>query len=194
MDMKKEWEEKPPVQNINTLDGLVQDFIDRFPRERRDFVVPYTAESNSISQAIARAVSSVDANNKQHHHSFSISEHAMDNCFVKLIAQDDSLIRSINFHDLYKKVKRVLKDVNGIDDVYIYDIAVRIGSYLGLEPERIYLHSGVAVGAAKLGLIEFPESLEYNQMPEALKAMTPDMIEDFLCCMRKVFTREMRRS
>lgn len=47
---------------------------------------------------------------------------------------------------------RAFQDLPGVGPLAVYDVSDRIGSYLGIRPEKVYLHCGVRQGARALGL------------------------------------------
>jgi hypothetical protein len=61
----------------------------------------------------------------------------------------------------------------------VYDIAHRIGAYLGKPPALVYLHRGTKKGAANLGFRG--ETLDPAMLPSPFSRLTPSEIEDCLC-------------
>jgi hypothetical protein len=80
-------------------------------------------------------------------------------------------------------VTAIIGGIAGIGDLARYDIAHRIGSYLNLQPELIYLHTGTRDGARVLGL--HGETVDRSRLPRALNRLDPAEIEDFLCIYRE---------
>jgi hypothetical protein len=85
------------------------------------------------------------------------------------------------FADLYEKVARALRPIRGIGLLTIYDTAHRIGAYLKLSPEQVYLHAGVRVGAKALGLGDWQAKLPMSAFPPAFQRLRPEQVEDCLC-------------
>jgi hypothetical protein len=86
-----------------------------------------------------------------------------------------------SFDELHALVKKLLWDVYGIGELYVYDSAERLGKYLGLSPTRVYLHRGVRDGAKALGLNTRRGVLELDELPKALRLLSADHAENFLC-------------
>jgi hypothetical protein len=63
----------------------------------------------------------------------------------------------------------------------VYDTAQRIGTNLGLTPDRVYLHAGAKDGAQNLGLDVSRGYLMPEELPLPLQELDPDEIETFLC-------------
>jgi hypothetical protein len=76
-------------------------------------------------------------------------------------------------------VEREIGSVQGIGKLMVYDIAHRIGAYLGKSPMLVYLHRGTKEGAAVLGF--HGETLDPAVLPTAFSQLTPTEIEDCLC-------------
>lgn len=116
---------------------------------------------------------------KRHPHQRRIPQSVLEASKNALLHRADSLEQATTFEELFQAVECALKPINGAGELLIYDIAQRIGTAKGIEPERVYLHAGTRIGAERLGLHE--KSLEMSQLPEALQRLTPAQAEDFLC-------------
>jgi hypothetical protein len=75
----------------------------------------------------------------------------------------------------------------------VYDTAVRIGAYLGLEPDRVYLHAGTRRGARALGLGAGREWLEIRELPVQFRRLNGRRLEDILCIYKRELDSIMRR-
>jgi hypothetical protein len=78
-------------------------------------------------------------------------------------------------------IQRALDSVRGIGELYEYDTALRIGSYLRKLPKRVYLHAGTRVGAKALGFDPKLRSLNPRALPLPLRELKPHELEDVLC-------------
>lgn len=67
----------------------------------------------------------------------------------------------------------------------MYDVAFRIGSFLGIEPDLVYLHAGTCKGARLLGVRG--KVARVDEFPDALRRLEPWQLEDFLCRYAKKF-------
>jgi hypothetical protein len=86
-----------------------------------------------------------------------------------------------SFHDLFLQVEKEIGSVRGVGELLVYDTAFRIGAKLGLEPDRVYLHSGTRVGARRLGLHTRAPWVERADLPLQLRCLPPWQVEDILC-------------
>ena len=65
-----------------------------------------------------------------------------------LLARKDLMMSVKRFNDLYAIVKEA--SIKGIGELCIYDTTERIGTFLGVLPDEVYLHRGTRVGAVRL--------------------------------------------
>jgi len=87
-----------------------------------------------------------------------------------------------SFERLHSEIERLVGPLRGIGELYVYDTALRIGAYRGLNPKRVYVHAGVRVGARNLGLDPGRSgSIAVGGLPGPLRTLKPYEIEDILC-------------
>ena len=84
-----------------------------------------------------------------------------------------------SFDDLHRTVHHRISGIHRIGELAVYDIACRIGAFLGLSPDRIYLHAGTRKGAQALGLRG--TTVHKNDLPPEFHRLSPAEIEDCLC-------------
>lgn len=63
----------------------------------------------------------------------------------------------------------------------VYDIAHRIGAFLGLAPECAYRQRGTRVGVRALGLGPDGKELDLDELPREFRRPSAAEIEDCLC-------------
>lgn len=85
------------------------------------------------------------------------------------------------FEALEEKIHGAVHDMDRIGDLYTYDVAQRIGAYLGLKPEHVYLHAGTLRGARNLGLRPRRRFLHMDELPPSLQGIDAALLEDFFC-------------
>ncbi|WP_434139574.1 hypothetical protein [Photobacterium leiognathi] len=110
----------------------------------------------------------------------------------KVIKRIDSIVNATSFDELIEIIQS--EKVRGFGELSIYDTAVRIGSFLNLIPDKVYLHAGAREGLLKLEEKELvPEgssSEKYilvDDLPEPLKKLHPVEVENLLCSYKKEF-------
>jgi hypothetical protein len=108
-----------------------------------------------------------------------------------LLDARDELEPCSDFDELHELVKNLLSDIKFIGDLYCYDVAVRIGAFLDVLPERVYLHAGTRDGAMRLGLPTRKGVLEMSELPKPLQGFLPWQAEDILCRFNKDFLKQV---
>lgn len=76
-----------------------------------------------------------------------------------------------------------------VSSLTAYDVAHRICSVYGIEPEFIYLHTGTTEGAKNLGIdTRGKKYLDLKELPDWLtSSLGPADIENFLCIYKDDF-------
>jgi len=91
------------------------------------------------------------------------------------------------FDELHSLIERTIHSIGGLRELYTYDMALRIGAFLVLAPEFVYLHRGTRAGARTLGLNAKLPYLTIDSLPAELRTLSPAEVEDFLCIYRDYF-------
>ncbi|WP_094555446.1 hypothetical protein [Synechococcus sp. 1G10] len=96
-----------------------------------------------------------------------------------------------NFHGLWLQVQMALTSgpnqhmsaASAAKSVCVFDIALWIGSYLGLQPEYVYLHAGTLAGAERLlgRSLKGCSHLRMSELPEEWWSLRPYHAETALC-------------
>jgi len=171
---------------IRTLDGIVRDFRKRLGPEgpMEAGYMQWIRESGSLNVAIDRSVMSTKPDGKRHNHQSRVKMGVLMQLGVRL-KREGGVIRGFNlFDDLLTLVTAVAP--KGIGPVTAYDVAQRVGEYLNVYPERVYLHAGVRVGAVALLGREVVGMrgggfLLREDFPPELHTLTCNEIEDLVC-------------
>ncbi|MCK6445988.1 MAG: hypothetical protein L6Q99_06305 [Planctomycetes bacterium] len=90
-----------------------------------------------------------------------------------------------SFDELHTTVNSTIRDIHMIGALVVYDVAHRIGAFLKLEPERVYLHRGTRDGALALGLGRGREWIDLAELPDEFGRLSPAEAEDCLCIYKK---------
>lgn len=192
-DVQKAFRKEPPREPLDTVAAVCRDFKWRYAdREGRDMVVEYCRAAPNGYEAILRACRSRNAQGKMHNHQTRVPE-TLREALAQRLADDNYRgkvpMRRMTFDQLHDWVKR--NGRAGIGAVTTYDVSVRIGAWLGIEPESVYLHAGARQGAGLLLQARFPEGkvdrLPRSVFPEPLNELDADSIEDILCTYRAMW-------
>ena len=149
----------------------------------------WRAKGEPLDEAIDRAACArTPWGRYSHQHRQSAA--VLAECARRLQAIGKELASCTSFHDLFLRVERTLKDIRGVGELVIYDTADRIGHYLGLAPDRVYLHRGTREGAAALGLRQGDQTISVKQLPEELQVLSNREAEDVLCTYKSWIVRD----
>ncbi len=162
---------------LDSLEAIISDYLanysDNADRELRFYQRQRTLEDALENAALARLPSG-----KRAHHQRRLSSSTLNAAWDALQQCDFKACR--NFHDLFCLIDQTVRPIDGIGELYVYDTAHRIGAYLRLVPDRVYVHAGVRVGAKALGFKKCDYIL-CSDLPGEFSALQPDQIEDCLC-------------
>lgn len=115
-----------------------------------------------------------------------ISREISEKVRINLIRRIEELNRCENFEEVINIVTQCRE--KGFGELSIYDTAVRIAAFLGIEPDRVYLHAGAREGMEALENKGYlPEgstkakSIPMSIMPQEMRCMSALEIEHFGC-------------
>lgn len=186
----------PPKQPLTSLEAIVEDWHMRFiqgdAKKFRDTVVDYCIKADSFEEAVWRACYSRNELNKKHNHQSKVKNEVLIE-WSKVIVGKVLPWEINNFDQLFDTLERLI--IKGIGPVTHYDVATRIGAYLKLEPEQLYLHAGVLDGWKLLHRYneKWPFRIKRIYWPAALRELPADQVEDLLCAYRTFLNPEMNK-
>lgn len=151
------------------------------------------ADCPSIKAAIRKAISS-ELNNS----SKLMSSHQRRIGRKRLKAVTHHYVNKAEKYRLAKSFDEVMKITESvilpkgarIGELARYDFSERIGAFLNLEPQDIYLHSGTRIGARRLGYKE-KSQISYSVIVSdhsELKGLAARHIENLLCIFKNNLT------
>lgn len=200
----KAFEKEPPKETLDNLDAIVRDFKWRYKdRNKTDQVVKFCAEAPDFATAVRRAVEARDADGKHHNHQSKVDITARRKFGSKIIAlANRGALDLSDFDRMHDKMDE--RKPYGIGPVTVYDTAIRIAAFLGIEPNSVYLHAGVRQGykamceamMRSLGTTDqFLLAWGYTKASKVpldvfwspLHRLKADDVEDILCTYREVF-------
>jgi hypothetical protein len=196
----KAFAKEPPRETLDNLDAIVRDFQWRYvDRKKTDQVIAFCGEAPDLPTAVRRAVEARDANGKHHNHQSKVNIDARRLFGRRIVrAAQAGRIPLDDFdamHDWMDDHKPV-----GIGPVTVYDTAVRVAAFVGIEPKSVYMHAGVQQGfrtllgamtwctmtSARYQAQDF-KRVDVGLFPPPLCHMKADDVEDILCTYREVF-------
>lgn len=207
MNVEKAMKTRPAREPLDTLDACIRDFLwRREPGGGMDVFVDdipaMCAEAQSFEDAVWIAVASKRRNGKMHSHQTKVPKDSRREFGYRIIEAYPNVFRwhgwpvldsgnlgFDNFYDFLWEVRPA-----GIGPLTVYDVATRVGAYVELEPISLYLHTGARMGWDAMWNYFWQYRRENigsprihpNSWPPALRALSADQAEDFLCTYRNV--------
>ena len=142
-------------------------------------VIRFFSGCRTYDEVLERAAYAKLPSGKRHPHQYRLKRSALRQVHRRLKQFD--LESCTSFHELFETIHEAILEISGIGELMIYDTAFRIGAYLGLEPEFVYLHAGTRTGAVALGHDRSAAWIEVGNLPPAFRHLKPWEIEDCLC-------------
>ncbi len=169
------------------LRGIVRHYIAHHRERERRHLEHYAGRPSALD-AIEKAALALGPDGRRHPHQRRVPGQVL-NAAARRLGQAD-VHSTGSFAELHHLVEQTIGDMHGIGPLTVYDTAQRIGAYLDLYPERVYLHAGTREGARALGLDRHRAALEMQELPEALRELEPYEVEDVLC----IYKDELRQA
>lgn len=165
---------------MRTLSDIVAhyraQYADLAAAERR-----YYAQQATLWDAVREAGLALAADGRRHPHQYRLPATLLAACCQRLKVALPKIRCARDFEALFVLVRRSIGPLHGVGELMIYDTSTRIGAKLGLEPQRVFLHSGVRKGARNLGLSTNRIALLISELPRPLRCLEPQDVEDVLC-------------
>ena len=166
------------ARRVDSYSAIAKDYREHAALGRRR-ECRFFAKQPTFEKAVELAALSVTEEGKRHSHQRRIPRTVLHRAWRAL--DRTSLSRCQTFQGLFEQVQGAIGSIHGIGPLTVYDVATRIGSYLRLEPEEVYLHAGTRAGARELGLPTHCRTLPRRAFPREWSRLKPAEIEDCLC-------------
>lgn len=167
-----------PRRPLVTLEDYVAHYIERV-RPMHDAERARYARLPTLDEAIRVSALSIDDRGKRLCHQRRIPGAVLERVAKRL--RHDGLRGIASFDELYDRIIELCGNIEKFGELTRYDVTVRIGARLKLEPQRVYLHCGTRAGAKELGVAHRAATVEMDKLPRALRKLRPAEVEDFLC-------------
>lgn len=198
-NFEREMRLRPAKWPLDTLDACVRDFLwRRAPGGgfdvKADDIPAMCAEAKDFPDAVWMACASRRRNGKMHTHQTKVRVEARREFGARIIERytwGEGFSRPRTFDEFHDTLWDIRPE--GIGQLTTYDVSVRAGAFLSLEPDKIYLHTGARQGWEAMwgGPRMIPRQGTYPTVcvpreiwPRPLLRLSADMAEDFLCAYR----------
>jgi hypothetical protein len=164
------------------LEDLVEDYIQSLRPERNrelgQFPCVRTDEEAISYAALARD----PMTGNKHPHQYRIPNSTLEKGRRRLLKNLSQIRSAMSFEELVELVNRLIRPIDRIGELAVYDTALRIGARFGLEPEKVYVHRGTRDGVRKLDSdLANRETIQKDELPGPIRKLKPREAEDFLC-------------
>ncbi len=172
-----------------TLKALVNHYTRHYrPHAQRE--LEWFRCQPSFSSALRNAGLATDHRGNRYSHQARIPRAALEAARARLEPLGAALSGADSFDALHAQVEAAVEGLSGIGELYVYDTALRIGAFLNLTPQRVFLHRGTRLGAQALGLSPNAKAFDIAVFPEALRVLPPHEVEDILCLYKNQIRNE----
>ena len=169
------------------LDDIVQHYSEHYSTAVRDEMSYFGDTEIDLPSAIIRTCESKNAHGKLCSHQWRVGHAVLAKTIQPLLSRASEIQACNSFDKLHDIVAASILPINRVGQLTAYDIAQRIGWYLGLSPEHVYLHAGVRKGARALGLNATASRLQRSQFPIQLQPLSAAELEDIICLYKDCF-------
>jgi hypothetical protein len=168
---------------FDSLDAIITHYLDNYGDDA-DCELRFYRVQRTLDDALKKAALARLPSGKRAHHQRRLSASALNAAWLALKQCDFNACK--DFHELFCMIEKTVRSIDGIGELYVYDTSLRIGSFLRLAPDRVYLHAGVREGGRALGFTGCDYIL-CSDLPVEFTALQPHQIEDCLC----IYKREL---
>jgi len=162
------------------LEIIVRTYISKI-RPHAQSELDWFKQQLTLEAAIEKAALAINSRGKRYHHQRRLKQGALQRAKEALLLNSEAIEESNSFDDLFDLINRLVRPIEGIGELYVYDTALRISAKVGLLPQRVYLHAGTRDGAEKMGLDHEATALEVKTLPPEFDRLEPHEVEDLLC-------------
>jgi hypothetical protein len=180
--------------SLSSYEDIASHYLQRWGQDVRQECEWYGPRCRSLGQAIERAClsqlpSGRGAKLLRHPHQRRIPGAILAEAARILGNREVELAAARTFDRVLEIVDDAISPIPGVGELLVYDVAYRVGGFLGLQPDRVYLHPGTREAAHALGLPTNRGSIPLSEFPAALRSLRADQIEDVLCIYRATLLR-----
>lgn len=175
-----------------SLKQIIKKYIRKY-QPRAEDELDWFRKQNNLKEAVKYAALAKDHRGKRYSHQRRLKKVSLEQAYQKLLTYIPDIEQARNFDSLFELIDRILKSVEGIGELYVYDTALRIGAKKGILPTKIYLHAGTRIGAKELGFDGKGKTLKKSDLLVSysdFQLLEPHEIEDVLC----IFKAHLKKS
>jgi hypothetical protein len=178
---------KKQISNDNYLQSLVNEYKERWGNSYALEDQWWGDKTLTWDKAIERVWKSRLWHGKMHGHQCRVANKLSEGLEVALAdkVQPESFK---DFQALHIWLQSIVSRIKGLGATTAYDVARRLGVWLGLKPVVVYLHAGTAIGARKFGIKG--DTAPLSAFPQEIQSLGATHAENFLCIYKdEIFPR-----
>jgi hypothetical protein len=179
----------PNKKSFHNLDEIVQDYIDNHRQRGKEEMEYFGDRRRNLREAIHIAALAINKHGNRHSHQRRIPLAMLEHSERGLLRKSDSLRSCKSFPDLMTISEKIAAGIWKHSELTVYDTTHRIGAYLGVPPDRVYLHTGTRQGAKALGFKGTRPFILPREFPKPFRKLKPYEIEDCLCIYKDALKR-----
>ncbi len=165
--------------------GEIEAYIEQYLASKTknpDTWILHCSRQSDLTKAVYYAALAENHLGKRHPHQYRRNKRTLEDFSQSIIKQAVNLEKAVSFDELYRLVET--SKVYDVGPLTIYDTAQRIGAFLHVFPDKIFLHSGTRAGAEKiLGHKLRQVTLDRSELPAVFNdpRLSCADLEDILC-------------
>lgn len=171
-----------------TLKAVVNDYL-RTRAEGEARYLRFYQVQRSLPDAIEKAAMAELPGGRRFSHQRRIPRVVLQRAKEALLAVSADLAACGSFDQLHALVEQTIEPIRGVGRLMVYDTAHRLGAYLRLSPDLVYVHAGVQAGLRVLGLDHRAAKVSLADLPAPFARLRPEQVEDCLCIYKRQFSR-----
>ncbi len=165
-------------EKIPKLPDCVKDYLDKFENVYNEQFNWWGDKHIDWAATLERAWRSRFPDGKMHPHQYRVSPRL--EAGLKIARSDCRKPEDFKtFEELHDWINSITHRVKGLGSMTAYDVTQRLGMWLNLEPDVVYLHAGAAEGAAKLQI--YGDVAPLSAFPPKIQKLGASHAENFLC-------------
>ena len=171
---------KKDRRGVQTLPTLVREYRETHAL-RLERLLTFYRDQGSLEAALTAAGLALDYDGRTHPHQYLVPPTSRKLAAHVFLRHRKKISTCESFDDLKTVVREITADIPRFGELATYDATLRIGSYVGVYPRRVYLHAGAKKGASHVLKDCNTPVVRPDQFPPPIDTLRPWEIEDFLC-------------
>jgi hypothetical protein len=163
-----------------TFNEIVQDYRWRYVGKTEEELAWFRGQP-TVADAIRKAAFALKPNGARYSHQRWLKDETARMAAEIMLAHEAEIAAAPDFESLHELLGRLLAQVPGAGEMYLYDTAFRLSGKFGRPPTRVFLHRGTRDGARAIGFDSGRAHIEMTELPEPLQVLKAYEVEDVLC-------------